>query len=382
MIFHKNLRCIANFYNDSEKRIGLRLHHVFQMTGPCLMADIVIVETFIGRVPETTVKHVARHSRPRNTITNPPKIKNSHQSHKTDSSTTSSFPNTDEVGSLQKLHETSSNSSKTVERKKPSQLQWPPSPSRTEESCYPTQTHTTSCSDVSSDTALLKDTDERRLRKSCHREECSDCEDDRDKILKYKFVCTEILPSLEPTPENSTDSRDILQSDSSNNLTVDTTDKIKILFKSRNSLDSKLHDKVTYFHEHQEEGTSKTLEAATIGRVLPPAIDCGLSRAHGCGDPYCCLRRPQNRLFRSASLPTSTNLHRTAFKHCPASDSGNRASGITLLRHYYPEGGWGWLVLAVAVATSVLAHGLHTAFGALVRPITVKFQVVSYQAGE
>ena len=29
----------------------------------------------------------------------------------------------------------------------------------------------------------------------------------------------------------------------------------------------------------------------------------------------------------------------------------------TLKQHYYPEGGWGWVVLAVALAVQALAHG-------------------------
>ncbi|KAF4521969.1 hypothetical protein B566_EDAN012518 [Ephemera danica] len=36
---------------------------------------------------------------------------------------------------------------------------------------------------------------------------------------------------------------------------------------------------------------------------------------------------------------------------------------LTLAQHYYPEGGWGWLVAACALLVQSLAHGLHQAAG-------------------
>lgn len=35
----------------------------------------------------------------------------------------------------------------------------------------------------------------------------------------------------------------------------------------------------------------------------------------------------------------------------------------TIGRHYYPEGGWGWLVLVAALIVNILTHGLHQAGG-------------------
>lgn len=34
---------------------------------------------------------------------------------------------------------------------------------------------------------------------------------------------------------------------------------------------------------------------------------------------------------------------------------------LTLTRHYYPEGGWGWGVAAAATIAQLLGHGLHQA---------------------
>lgn len=37
----------------------------------------------------------------------------------------------------------------------------------------------------------------------------------------------------------------------------------------------------------------------------------------------------------------------------------------TIGRHYYPEGGWGWVVLLMALLVHVASHGLHQAAGVL-----------------
>nr|XP_053626683.1 uncharacterized protein LOC128684499 [Cherax quadricarinatus]XP_053626684.1 uncharacterized protein LOC128684499 [Cherax quadricarinatus]XP_053626685.1 uncharacterized protein LOC128684499 [Cherax quadricarinatus] len=38
----------------------------------------------------------------------------------------------------------------------------------------------------------------------------------------------------------------------------------------------------------------------------------------------------------------------------------------TIGRHYYPEGGWGWVVLLMALLVHVASHGLHQAAGILI----------------
>ena len=52
----------------------------------------------------------------------------------------------------------------------------------------------------------------------------------------------------------------------------------------------------------------------------------------------------------------------------------NRQDGIepdgeikkaTIGRHYYPEGGWGWVVLTMALLVQISAHGIHQATGVL-----------------
>lgn len=54
-----------------------------------------------------------------------------------------------------------------------------------------------------------------------------------------------------------------------------------------------------------------------------------------------------------------------------------------LCRHYYLEGGWGWVVATCSVLVHVLAHGLQLSCSQLVAPATRKFQVAAvHPAGE
>ncbi|XP_047736434.1 monocarboxylate transporter 2 isoform X2 [Hyalella azteca] len=45
----------------------------------------------------------------------------------------------------------------------------------------------------------------------------------------------------------------------------------------------------------------------------------------------------------------------------------------TIGRHYYPEGGWGWLVLVAAVGVNVITHGLHQSVGVTLGCIATHF---------
>lgn len=45
----------------------------------------------------------------------------------------------------------------------------------------------------------------------------------------------------------------------------------------------------------------------------------------------------------------------------------------TIGRHYYPEGGWGWVVVVMALMVQVVAHGLHQAGGVMLLHTLAKF---------
>ncbi|KAK0170214.1 hypothetical protein PV328_010802 [Microctonus aethiopoides] len=55
---------------------------------------------------------------------------------------------------------------------------------------------------------------------------------------------------------------------------------------------------------------------------------------------------------------------------------------LTLKQHYYPEGGWGWIILVVCIFIQILSHGTHGAVGVFVIHVATKFNTEVYlQAG-
>lgn len=46
----------------------------------------------------------------------------------------------------------------------------------------------------------------------------------------------------------------------------------------------------------------------------------------------------------------------------------------TLRRHYYPEGGWGWVIIVVTVLVHILNHGLQLSYTQLITPAVEKFK--------
>lgn len=96
-------------------------------------------------------------------------------------------------------------------------------------------------------------------------------------------------------------------------------------------------------------------------------------------------------LFRSRSLPQllcGTDSGVGSF-----SDGGQRANNVqrsqgdfrqllTLKQHYYPEGGWGWVIIFCAVIVQMLTHGLQVGSGVLVSQCIRTFGVnIVYLAG-
>lgn len=55
---------------------------------------------------------------------------------------------------------------------------------------------------------------------------------------------------------------------------------------------------------------------------------------------------------------------------------------LTLRQHYYPEGGWGWLITAIGLIMQCIAHGLHMSAGVIIVEIMRTFRVSSIRAGD
>ncbi|KZC04145.1 hypothetical protein WN55_02032 [Dufourea novaeangliae] len=52
----------------------------------------------------------------------------------------------------------------------------------------------------------------------------------------------------------------------------------------------------------------------------------------------------------------------------------NARKRITLKRHYYPEGGWGHVIVMVTILVQVVCHGLQLGYGVLLTPSIEKFR--------
>lgn len=104
---------------------------------------------------------------------------------------------------------------------------------------------------------------------------------------------------------------------------------------------------------------------------------------------------PPPVLCRSRSLPRLSGHDSgvACSDHTPA-QPGQRATTasqqlvadlrqlLTLRQHYYPEGGWGWVVLVAGLLVQILSHGAHGAVGVFLQQTTLKFgHRVHLQAG-
>nr|CAD7197618.1 unnamed protein product [Timema douglasi] len=106
-------------------------------------------------------------------------------------------------------------------------------------------------------------------------------------------------------------------------------------------------------------------------------------------------------LYRSQSLPQlsgdrrTTKGHDSGVRSCSEEGGGGGGGGgvgrgpgagcpagrlvadlrqlLTLKQHYYPEGGWGWVVVWCSLLVQVLSHGLHGASGVLLQEVNKRF---------
>lgn len=56
-------------------------------------------------------------------------------------------------------------------------------------------------------------------------------------------------------------------------------------------------------------------------------------------------------------------------------------SSKLLQRHYYPEGGWGWVIIFCGTCIQILNHGLQLSFSIENVVISAKYNVTPVQAG-
>ena len=52
----------------------------------------------------------------------------------------------------------------------------------------------------------------------------------------------------------------------------------------------------------------------------------------------------------------------------------------TIRQHYYPEGGWGFVILICALIANILSHGLQLSFGVLLPAVLKRWGQHQYHA--
>lgn len=82
--------------------------------------------------------------------------------------------------------------------------------------------------------------------------------------------------------------------------------------------------------------------------------------------PRCPVHRP------APEGNANTNASKTSF--LPELPLDARKT-TTLRRHYYPEGGWGWVIIVCAVLVHILNHGVQLSYSELISPGVQKFKV-------
>ncbi|XP_058825052.1 monocarboxylate transporter 12-like isoform X2 [Topomyia yanbarensis] len=82
-----------------------------------------------------------------------------------------------------------------------------------------------------------------------------------------------------------------------------------------------------------------------------------------------------------AAVPLSTStaaITGSGQQQRAPSRMSNTSTTSTIKQHYYPEGGWGWIITVVGVMVHVLTHGLHTSVGVLIIETRIRFRIESF----
>lgn len=112
----------------------------------------------------------------------------------------------------------------------------------------------------------------------------------------------------------------------------------------------------------REKAETKEIMTGCRGRallILPRALSVRPSvslpaPAVPSGRSAMAVARSESLLFRAEDSGLAATSSAAEHQQRPTS---------TIRQHYYPEGGWGWVVVVCAVLVQVLAHGMHGAAG-------------------
>lgn len=103
-------------------------------------------------------------------------------------------------------------------------------------------------------------------------------------------------------------------------------------------------------------------------------------------------RHKLNGTFKKFSLPTPISQLKDGNDNAENAQQGSAGlprnvnldtrKVTTLTRHYYPEGGWGYVIVTCSVMVHILCHGLQLSSGVLILPAAIKFKTDAVHAGK
>lgn len=126
----------------------------------------------------------------------------------------------------------------------------------------------------------------------------------------------------------------------------------------------------------------------SLSTTTTSRADSALGYSGSCSDLDQLTQEQYNQYQEERNLRyRSTHHHRHRQHHRQEPKNGSRhvtdlRQLMTLRQHYYPEGGWGWLITGIGLIMQVIAHGLHMSVGVFVVEIMKTFRVSSIRAGE
>ncbi|XP_064089267.1 uncharacterized protein LOC135203474 [Macrobrachium nipponense] len=123
----------------------------------------------------------------------------------------------------------------------------------------------------------------------------------------------------------------------------------------------------------EPSGTSRSAGGTSGGTRDSGVVVVQCDQASFASDARSSLLGDLNSGVACSDAPSEVNEEDGNHKN---NDDPNKKA--TIGRHYYPEGGWGWVILTMALLVQISSHGFHQATGLLILHMVKEFPSISY----
>ncbi|XP_066984132.1 monocarboxylate transporter 10-like isoform X2 [Macrobrachium rosenbergii] len=124
----------------------------------------------------------------------------------------------------------------------------------------------------------------------------------------------------------------------------------------------------------EQSGTSRSAGGTSGGTRDSGVVVVQCDQASFASDARSSLLGDLNSGVACSEAPSEANEEEEE-NHKNNDDPNKKA---TIGRHYYPEGGWGWIILTMALLVQISSHGFHQATGLLILHMVKEFPSISY----